>query len=607
MLSQLTLVKKIALGFLLLLVLIGAMVFLSMKSFTSIHDVDDEFPTVIYPTSKALSDMFEAKETIQYGVRGLLIHFYKGDLRQAQYKLIDDNYKKFDSAFKSFEELAKAHEQNKDEVSGLSQDYKNWRDATYKFVDNQKQFDSGAIKLSDDDNTQLARGLRDVYGKVDARLKKLSGMNDEFAKAATLESSQYFTSAKRNLFILSLLILGASLFVTFFVAREVTKIIGSLMKENQVLLEASSQGNLKVRGNAQEISVEFRPIIMGFNNVLDSVSKPLGELMGVMKKVEEGDLTTRLTGDYKGDFNELKSNVNNSLQSLDGVLCEVSNSIEQVSAGAGQVSLTSQNLSQGATEQAASLEEMSSTMNEIGSQTRKNAENSFLARDLSQESQKNSSKGNDQMQKMIRAMGEINQSSDKISKIIKVIDEIAFQTNLLALNAAVEAARAGKHGKGFAVVAEEVRNLAKRSAQAAKETTEMIDDSTRKVKGGSDIAEETGKALEEILQGTVKVTDLINEIAAASNEQAQSVGQVVIALGQIDQVTQRNTASSEESASAAEELSSQAVQLADAIKRFKVTKVAKSEKVESFEQKNYSLNRDQEDGFSVSNPIKKVA
>ena len=580
MLSKLTLTKKIALGFILLLVLIGAMVFLSMKSFTSIHAVDVEFPEVIYPTSKSLSDMFEAKETVQYGVRGLLINFYRGDLRLAQYKLIDDNFSKFDKAWKSFEELSLAHNQNKEEVVGLGEDYKNWRDATLKFTDGQKKFDAGTIKLSDDDNIQLARGLRDVYAKVDARLKKLSAMNDDFAKKSALESDQYYQGAKRDLTLLSILILGVSLFVTFFVGKEVSKIIGSLMTENQKLLEASNHGDLRVRGNVDQISVEFRPIIAGFNNVLDSVSRPLNELMEVMKKVEQGDLTTRLLGDYKGDFNELKNNVNNSLKSLDGVLCEVSNSIEQVSSGAGQVSLTSQSLSQGATEQAASLEEMSSTMNEIGSQTKKNAGNSTVARDLSQESQKTANQGNDQMQKMMKAMGEINQSSEKISKIIKVIDEIAFQTNLLALNAAVEAARAGKHGKGFAVVAEEVRNLAKRSAQAAKETTEMIDESTRKVKGGSDIAEDTVKALEEILQGTVKMTDLINEIAAASNEQAHSVGQVVIALGQIDQVTQRNTASAEESAAAAEELSSQSVQLADAIKRFKVTKVVRETREE---------------------------
>jgi methyl-accepting chemotaxis protein len=233
----------------------------------------------------------------------------------------------------------------------------------------------------------------------------------------------------------------------------------------------------------------------------------------------------------------------------------------QVAAASGQVSGSSQSLAQGASEQAAALEETTSALEEMGSMTKKNAETAEQASQLSAETQTAANQGNEAMNKMSAAIQEIEKSAAETAKIIKVIDEIAFQTNLLALNAAVEAARAGEAGKGFAVVAEEVRNLAMRSAEAAKNTASLIEGSVNNAKNGVAINVEVAKTLNNITVAATKVNALVNEIAAASKEQAQGIGQVNTAVAEMDKVTQSNAANAEESAAAAEELSSQAEQM----------------------------------------------
>lgn len=234
---------------------------------------------------------------------------------------------------------------------------------------------------------------------------------------------------------------------------------------------------------------------------------------------------------------------------------------EQVSSASSQVAQASQQMAEGSSEQASSLEETSSSLEEMSSMTRQNAENAKQANSMAVEARSSAEKGIEAMRQMTAAIGKIKESADSTAKIIKTIDEIAFQTNLLALNAAVEAARAGEAGKGFAVVAEEVRNLAQRSAEAAKNTAALIEESQGNSEHGVAVTAEVGDLLTQIAEKVQKVTDLVAEVSAASDEQAQGIDQINTAVSQMDQVTQRNAANAEESASASEELSAQAREL----------------------------------------------
>ena len=306
-----------------------------------------------------------------------------------------------------------------------------------------------------------------------------------------------------------------------------------------------------------------------------AIKKPISRLMAASEKIAAGDLNVEIDVQGRDEVGNLAKAFAAMANNVNEVMTDINSAAEQVSAGSGQVADSSQQLSQGATEQASSVEEITASMEELSAQTNQNAANAGEANEISTQAEKNAQQGNQRMKEMLNSMEEINDSSNKISKIIKVIDEIAFQTNILALNAAVEAARAGQHGKGFAVVAEEVRNLAARSANAAKETTELIEGSIQKVESGTNIANDTAEALEKIVEGVSNASRLVGEIANASKEQASGIEQVNEAIMQVSQVTQTNSATSEEAAAASEELSSQAQLLKDAVNRFKLKAIGR--------------------------------
>lgn len=329
-------------------------------------------------------------------------------------------------------------------------------------------------------------------------------------------------------------------------------------EEIQSIVNSALAGDLSQRISLNDKENFLKRLSQGMNDLVDVNENVINDTVRVMGSMAQGNLTKTITSDYRGSYGQLKNDVNQTISQLTGVLSEISENSISVMNGANEIAQGNTDLSHRTEEQASSLEQTASSMEEMTSTVRQNADNARQANQLAADARSQAEKGGDVLSNAVSAMSEITTSSRKIADIIGVIDEIAFQTNLLALNAAVEAARAGEQGRGFAVVASEVRNLAGRSATAAKEIKALIADSEHKVNEGSKLVDESGKTLDDITHSVKKVSDIIAEIAAASEEQSIGIEQVNKAVSQMDEMTQQNAALVEQAAAASEAMGERA-------------------------------------------------
>ncbi|OVE81086.1 hypothetical protein BVY04_04115 [bacterium M21] len=410
-------------------------------------------------------------------------------------------------------------------------------------------------------NRQMSPFKESTY-QVGDGLKALTKASQAMLSGTEIEANSQSKAGLRIIQITALLAAILAIISGILLTRVVMRPLGAEPAEISDIAETIASGNLDLK--LGKMTAHQDSVYEAIRKMVET----LHEKADFAQQIAAGDLRADVTLHSKKDslgvaFKEM----------IDGLTQLISQSLdaaEHINSSSEQMGSASEALSQGTTESAASLEEINSSISEINSQTTQNAENAQQANSLATSARDAAEAGTSQMTVMVTAMDEIQSSSIEITKIIKTIDDIAFQTNLLALNAAVEAARAGRHGKGFAVVAEEVRNLAARSAKAARETATLIESSNCKVQNGTKIADETSETLTRIVTGITQATDLVSEIAAASQEQSQGISQISQGLVQIDSVIQHNTASAKEMASASKELSNQSERLKQLLSRFKL-------------------------------------
>ena len=497
----------------------------------------------------------------------------------------DTNFK--DQASKDVENSL----ENLDKLSGLLRQHNdkmtvvNVMNNVYGYRDSVEEWQKGANYI----NTIAEPEANAILKEIIDTFEKIVLLVEE----KTRENMKHMVQDGTTRSDLALLVSGIGVLIgillAIFITLGIAKGIKGVLEIQRRLV---NEGDIQVQFNEKALAKndEIGELTRVARNVLEDYQK----ITELANQLSEGNWRSEV--EIKSDKDEMNQNLTLMIDQINVALRKVAGNVDMVALGAEQVGAASQSLSRGATDQAASLEEITSSMSELGSQTNLNAENAQQARTLAKSANDLASDGTDKMNQLAAAMDVISASAADTQKVVKTIDDIAFQTNLLALNAAVEAARAGAHGKGFAVVAEEVRNLAARSAKAAGETAVLIDNVVQEIQKGNNVAKVTADVLNDIASGIGKANDLVGEIASASHEQANGVAQVNTGLEQIDKVTMQNTANAEETASASQQMRTQASELKQLVDQFELKEEKEAYDEELLDDEFYDEEEDFAEG-----------
>ncbi|QJW45170.1 HAMP domain-containing protein [bacterium BFN5] len=565
--------KKLLTGFISVALIAGIMGSFAAYNLSEITEQDKKLYERYTVPLGDLLDMMESYYTMRVEVRNIILAKDQTEREKAASK-VRTELQRFKKSIQTYEATVSSDEGRKISINlknGVAE-YEPYIEKTIQFaLNNQTEV---VIQLLQTDGLRIGKVIEDA----------LAGAQELKIKTAGEKAVSNQSMARHSIIVVSVFVLASVLIAIalgLFLARMISNPVNKLVEVADKL--ADGNVNVSVEATTKD---ELGLLMASFAKMVNNIR----EQALVVEKIAGGDLTVDVA--IRSEQDLLGKKLSEMVATNNKILSNINFGAEEVAAGAQQIAASGEVLSQGSTEQASSIEEITASMTQVAAQTKQNAVNATQANELAAMAKEKALAGNSQMNEMVKAMGEINESSANISKIIKVIDEIAFQTNILALNAAVEAARAGQHGKGFAVVAEEVRNLAARSANAAKETTMMIEGSTKKVDAGAKFANETAAALGGILEEVTKAAAIVGQIAEASNEQAMAIAQINQAIAQVSQVVQTNSATAEESASASEELSGQAEAMKENVRRFKL--------------KQTSMGLAGGDGYSISPEMLRV-